>query len=56
MEAMLGISLNSYLYPKLTKPVCISFYHLCFIFNKIKEEEGRTVPAWNWGGDFGGWG
>jgi hypothetical protein len=41
MEAMLGISLNRYLYLKLTKMVCLSYYHLCFLFNKIGEE-GRT--------------
>jgi hypothetical protein len=34
MEAMPGISLYSYLYPKPAKPVCLSYY----LFNKIKEE------------------
>jgi hypothetical protein len=51
MEAMLGISLYSYLYLKLAKPLCFSYYLLCFLFNKI-EEEGRTGSAWKqWGGE-----
>jgi hypothetical protein len=37
MEAMLGISLYSYLYLKLAKMLCLSYYHLCFLFNKIGE-------------------
>jgi hypothetical protein len=45
MEATLGISLYSYLYPKLAKTLCLSYY-LCFLFNKIREEEGRTGSAW----------
>jgi hypothetical protein len=40
MEAMLGISLYSYLYLKLAKLLC-SYYVLCFLFNKIGEQEGR---------------
>jgi hypothetical protein len=56
LEAMLGISLYSYLYPKLTKTICLSYYLLCFLFNKIKEE-GRTGSAWKWGIVGGeGWG
>jgi hypothetical protein len=52
MEAMLGISLYSYLYPKLAKPLCLSYSLLYFLFNKIKEE-GGTSSAWKsrgWGG------
>jgi hypothetical protein len=48
MEAMLGISLYSYLYPKLAKMLCLplqQIYLLCFVFNKIKQEEGRTGSA-----------
>jgi hypothetical protein len=45
MEAMLGISLYSYLYPKLAKMLCLSYYLLSFLFNKIREE-GRTSSAW----------
>jgi hypothetical protein len=49
MEAMLGISLYSYPYVKLGKMLCLSYYCLCFLFNKIGEE-GRTGSAWNQGG------
>jgi hypothetical protein len=49
MEAMLRISLYSYLYLKLAKMLCLSYYLLCFLFNKIGEE-GRTVSAWKRGG------
>jgi hypothetical protein len=45
METTLGIFLYSYLYPKLTKTICLSYYHLCFLFNKIREK-GRTRSAW----------
>jgi hypothetical protein len=44
MKAMLGISLYSYLYLKLAKPLCLSYYRLCFFFNIIREE-GRTGSA-----------
>jgi hypothetical protein len=37
VEAMLGISLYSYPYLKLTKMPCLSYYFLCFLFNKIRE-------------------
>jgi hypothetical protein len=40
VETMLGISLYSYLYLKLAKAMCLSYYHLCFLFNKIGEEDG----------------
>jgi hypothetical protein len=40
-NAMLGISLYSYL--KIAKKhLCLSYYLLCFPFNKIGEQEGRT--------------
>jgi hypothetical protein len=45
MEAMLGISLYSYLYFKIAKMVCLSYYLFCFLFNKIGEEE-RTGSPW----------
>jgi hypothetical protein len=45
MEATLGIFLYSYLYPKLAKMICVSYYLSCFLFNKIGEE-GRTDFAW----------
>jgi hypothetical protein len=47
MEAMLGISLYSYLYLKLAKMLCFSYYLLCFLFNKTREEEGGTCSAQN---------
>jgi hypothetical protein len=50
MEAMLGISLYSYLYLKLAKMLCLSYYLLCFLFNKIGEQEGGTGLARNLGG------
>jgi hypothetical protein len=26
--------------------ICFSYYLLCFLFNKIREQEGRTGSAW----------
>jgi hypothetical protein len=52
MEAMLGISLYSYLYPRLAKMIHFSHYLLCSLFNKIREGCG-TGSAWKgrgWGG------
>jgi hypothetical protein len=40
-EAMLGISLHSYLYPKLAKTICLSYYFFCFLCNKTGEEGNR---------------
>jgi hypothetical protein len=54
MEAILGISLYSCLYPKLAKTIRLSYYLLCFLFNKIREEEGRTGSSWKQG--VGRWG
>jgi hypothetical protein len=51
MEAMLGISLYSYFYPKLAKMLCLSYYLLCFLFNKIRGQEGRTGSAGKQGGE-----
>jgi hypothetical protein len=45
MEVMLGISLYSYLNLKLAKMLCLSYYLLRFLFNKIGEQEGRTGSA-----------
>jgi hypothetical protein len=50
MEAMLGISLYNCLYLKLAKMLCLSYYLLYFLFNKIGEQEGRTDSAWKLGG------
>jgi hypothetical protein len=38
MEAVVGISLYSYLYLKLAKTLCLSYYLLWFLFNKIGEQ------------------
>jgi hypothetical protein len=54
MKAMLGISLYSYLYPKLAKMLYLSYYHLCFLVNKIGEQEGGTGSAQKWGEGVGG--
>jgi hypothetical protein len=48
-EAMLGISLYSYRHLKLAKILCLSYYHLCLLFNKLGEE-GRIGSAWKQGG------
>jgi hypothetical protein len=56
MEAMLGISLYSYPYLKLAKMLCLSYYCLCVLFNKIREK-ARTDSAWKqgwWGEEEGG--
>jgi hypothetical protein len=58
MEAMLGISLYSYSYLKLAKTLCLSYYCLCLLFNKIRDI-GRTGSAWKWEecrGEGRGWG
>jgi hypothetical protein len=55
MEAMLGISLYMYPYVKVVKPLCLSYYCLWLLFNKIGEE-GRTASAWKqgrWDGEGG---
>jgi hypothetical protein len=49
MEATLEISLYSYLYPKLAKMLCLTYYLLCFLFKRIGEEEGGTGSAGRWG-------
>jgi hypothetical protein len=58
MEATLGISLYSYLYLKLTKTLCLSYYRLCFLFNKIRHNRWNricTVARGMWGvGGVGG--
>jgi hypothetical protein len=45
IETTQGNSLCSYLYLKLAKMKCFSFYLLCFFFKKIGEQEGRTGSA-----------
>jgi hypothetical protein len=57
MEAMLGIYLYSYLsqmlYSKrfIAKMLCLFYYLLYFLFNKIREQEGRTGSTWKEGGE-----
>jgi hypothetical protein len=41
MEATLGISLYICLYFKLPKMLCLSYYLLCSLFNKITEQEAE---------------
>jgi hypothetical protein len=42
----LGILLYNYLYLKLAKMLFFLYYLLCFLFNKIGEQDGRTRSAW----------
>jgi hypothetical protein len=37
---MVGISLFSYVYLKLAKMLCLSYYRICFLFNNIREQKG----------------
>jgi hypothetical protein len=48
MEATLGISQYSYPLVQLAKKLCLSYYCLCLLFNKIREK-GRTGSAWKQG-------
>jgi hypothetical protein len=48
METTLGLSLYSYLYLKLAKTVCFSYYLSCFLFKKIGEQEGGTGFSQKW--------
>jgi hypothetical protein len=50
MEATLGISLYSYIYLKLAKTLCLSYFLLCFLVNQIGEQDGGTGCAQKWGG------
>jgi hypothetical protein len=43
---MLAVSLYSYLYFKLARTICLSYYLLCFLFNKIRKQEDRSGSAW----------
>jgi hypothetical protein len=54
MEAMLGISLCTYLYLKLAKMLCLSYYLLCFLFNKIVEKGEQVLPGSDVAGGEGG--
>jgi hypothetical protein len=50
MEAMVGISLYSYLYLKLAKILCLSYYLLCFLFNKIENKRAKQILPGSGGG------
>jgi hypothetical protein len=50
MEAMLGISLYSYPYLKLTKTVCLSYYYSCLLFNKVEKRAEQALPEREGGG------
>jgi hypothetical protein len=44
MEAMLRNSLYSYFYLKLTKMLCLSYYHLCLLF-KVDKRTEQVLPG-----------
>jgi hypothetical protein len=46
MRSKPGISLYSYLYPKLGKTLCLSYYLSFLLFNIIREEEEGTGSDW----------
>jgi hypothetical protein len=49
MEAILAITLCSYLYLKLAKMLCLSYYLLCFLLNKIEYKRAEQVlPGRGW--------
>jgi hypothetical protein len=50
IEAMLGISLYSYLYLKPPKTPCLSYYLLCFLFKKLGKREEQDLPGSGGGG------
>jgi hypothetical protein len=50
MVTTLGISLYSYVYLKLMKIPCFSYYLLCIFFYKIGKQEGGTCSVWAGGG------
>jgi hypothetical protein len=51
MEAMLGISLYSYLYLKLAKTICLV---ISYVFSSTKFEKKRRGSAWKQGRGAGG--
>jgi hypothetical protein len=57
MEAMLGISLYSYPYLKLANMLCLSYYCLYLLFNKLEKRVEQVLPGSEGLGDRGrGWG
>jgi hypothetical protein len=55
MEAMIGISLYSYPYLKQAKMLCLSYYCLCLLFNKL-EKRAEQVLRGSKAGDGREWG
>jgi hypothetical protein len=53
MEAMLGIFQCSYPYLKLAKTLHLSYYHLCFLVNKSREESRGAGSFRNQGAKVG---
>jgi hypothetical protein len=53
MEAMLGISLYSYLYLKLSKMHVFLIFFYVFCSTKITKQEGRTGSSLRWSGGRG---
>jgi hypothetical protein len=49
METTQGISVYSYLYLKLAKTLCSSYYLLHFFFYTTGEQEDGTGSIWKWG-------
>jgi hypothetical protein len=43
---MVGISVYTYLYHKLAKMICLIVS--CFLFNKVRGEEGGTGSVWKY--------
>jgi hypothetical protein len=57
MEAMLGISLYSYLYLKLAKTLSLSYYHYVFSSTKLEKMVEQVLPGSEEGGERRkGWG
>jgi hypothetical protein len=55
MEAMLGISLYSYLYIKVAKMLCLLFF-ISYVFSSKKSANKRTEQVLPRNGEAGGWG
>jgi hypothetical protein len=51
METTQGNSLYSYVYLKLAKMPCFSYYYLCFFFYKIREQEAEQILLGGRGGN-----
>jgi hypothetical protein len=44
METTQGISLFSYLYLKIAKILCLSYYHLCFSSKILEKSAEHVLP------------